>query len=374
MFNKYGTLTLTNCTVSGNSAIGSFSSGGGLWNNRYATATLTNCTVSGNSASWVGGFLYNGSATATLTNCTVSGNSASFAGGVRIFGTVSPTMLTNTIVAGNSGGDISNSFYSGTNNLIGGNPLLAPLGDYGGPTQTMALLPGSPALDAGISGAGIPTTDQRGFGRVGTMDIGAFERQAPTITVPGPQTAYEDVDKAISGISIGDTADATLTVTLGVGHGTLTLGTTTGLTVTGAGAGSVTLTGTTADLNAALATLVYRGALNSSGGDTLTITATDGILSATPATVAINVVSAAQQAAALQDQVEALRTAGVLNKGQANTLISDLNLKGNNGDIGKVQNFLATVNDFLLAGILTQEQANALLGPGNILLLGVTRR
>ena len=42
------------------------------------------------------------------------------------------------------------------NNLIGGNPLLAPLGNYGGPTQTMALLPGSPAIDAGTSGAGIP--------------------------------------------------------------------------------------------------------------------------------------------------------------------------------------------------------------------------
>ena len=56
----------------------------------------------------------------------------------------------------------------------------------------MALLPGSPAIDAGTSGAGIPTTDQRGLGRVGAVDIGAFESQGFTLTpVAGstPQTA-----------------------------------------------------------------------------------------------------------------------------------------------------------------------------------------
>jgi hypothetical protein len=74
--------------------------------------------------------------------------------------------------------------------------VLAPLGNYGGPTQTMALLPGSPALDAG-SNALLPTgltTDQRGLPRIvnGTVDIGAFESQGFTLTaVPGstPQTA-----------------------------------------------------------------------------------------------------------------------------------------------------------------------------------------
>ena len=62
------------------------------------------------------------------------------------------------------------------------NPVLAPLGNYGGPTQTMALLPGSPAIDAGTSGPGIPATDQRGLGRVGAVDIGAFESQGFTFT------------------------------------------------------------------------------------------------------------------------------------------------------------------------------------------------
>ncbi len=94
--------------------------------------------------------------------------------------------LTNSIVAQNS------AAYSGPNihddgsnttishSLTSGDPLLAPLGDYGGPTQTMPPLPGSPAIDAGDPAfTGPPDTDQRGegFPRVlnGRIDIGAFE-------------------------------------------------------------------------------------------------------------------------------------------------------------------------------------------------------
>jgi hypothetical protein len=72
--------------------------------------------------------------------------------------------------------------------------------------------------------------------------------------------------------------------------------------------------------------------------------------------------------------VSALQAAGVLNKGQANSLIVKLDLKGNNGDSGKVGAFLNEVAAYLNAGILAQAQADALLGPGNILLLSVTRR
>ena len=67
-------------------------------------------------------------------------------------------------------------------NGIGGNIVLtdlaglglAPLGDYGGPTQTMALLPGSPAIGEGAAVAGV-TTDQRGFALDSPVDIGAFQ-------------------------------------------------------------------------------------------------------------------------------------------------------------------------------------------------------
>ena len=119
--------------------------------------------------------------------------------------------LGNTIVAENtaatSGPDGFGTFASQGNNLIGEtdgssgwvgsdltgtiaqplNPLLAPLGNYVGPTQTMALLPGSPAIDAG-NNALIPpgvTTDQRDLPRIvnGVVDIGAFESSQFTIEV-----------------------------------------------------------------------------------------------------------------------------------------------------------------------------------------------
>ncbi len=157
-----GSLTLTNSTVSGNSA----SFGGGIWIS--GTATVTNSTISGNSATGGegGGILSYG--TTTVTNSTVSGNSASFGGGVNshISGSVN---LLNTIVAGNSASnspDFFGTLNSLGNNLIGntqfttitGNTAnnilnqpaqLAPLGFYGGTTQTHALTANSPAVGAG---------------------------------------------------------------------------------------------------------------------------------------------------------------------------------------------------------------------------------
>jgi hypothetical protein len=490
MFN-YGTAALTGCTVSGNSAL----AGGGLCN-ILGTAALADCTIGANSARYGGG-LYNYGGPIALADCTVSGNSATRLGG-GMFNYNGTLNVGNTIVAGNTaatgGPDALGPVASQGHNLVGVtdgstgwvgsdlagtaaaplDPLLAPLGNYGGPTQTMPLLPGSPAIDAGTS-TGAPATDQRGQGRVGAVDIGAFESQGftiavtsgggqsadvstafsaplvatvtannpiepvaggrvtftapssgasatlvgspatlgaagtasvtaaadgsagryaisatargiatpasfglsnrPTLAAPAAQTAYQNVDQPIGGIRLGDAPGATVTVTLAVGHGTLSLGTTAGLTtVTGNGTGNVTLIGTTADLNAALASLVYRGSHNYSGGDTLSLTATDGGVSATPASVAITVESIAQEAADLQAQVGVLQAAGVLNQGQANSLIVKLNLRGNNGDVGKVQAFLNEVLADVNAGILTQAQADALLGPGNILLLGVTRR
>jgi hypothetical protein len=174
--------------------------------NHSGTLSLTNATVSGNSATTGGGLATFGGTT-SLTNATVSGNSATTGGGLYNYG--GTATLTNTIVAGRTnGGDIlnNNGSVSGTYNLIGDgtgqaglvngingnlvgtagspiNPLLALLGDYGGPTQTMALLPGSPAIDAGTS-TGAPTTDQRGVSRPqgSAPDIGAFESQGFTLT------------------------------------------------------------------------------------------------------------------------------------------------------------------------------------------------
>src|SRR6516225_4444722 len=101
LFNDGGNVSLTNCTVSGNSATTPASSlGGGLFS-LNGTLTLTNCTVSGNSSSHSGGGLYSLYSTATLTNCTVSDNTAGRnGGGVVSRGTT--LALTNCTVSGNS--------------------------------------------------------------------------------------------------------------------------------------------------------------------------------------------------------------------------------------------------------------------------------
>ena len=195
-----GALTLNGCTITGNTA---GSDGGGIDN--LGSLTLINCTVSGNSAG-TGGGLYNDGGTIILTDCTVSGNSAGSGGGLDNASPGTAT-LTDTIVALNtdSGGasDIAGSAagnVTGTYNLIGtgghggitgpsnlidvANPGLLPLGDYGGPTMTMAILPDSVAIGKGTTGGGI-TTDQRGAPRPTSVavDIGAFQDQGYSLTV-----------------------------------------------------------------------------------------------------------------------------------------------------------------------------------------------
>ena len=158
--------------MSGNTAASG--SGGGLANfGPGATATLTNCTVSGNSASYGGGLSSNDSPllVTSLRNTIVAGNTTSGGSASDISGEASGSY--NLIGTGGSGGLINGI----DNNQVGvANPLLGKPGSYGGPTPTIPLLPGSPAIDAGTS-AGIPAADQRGLPRVGGVDIGAFEAQ-----------------------------------------------------------------------------------------------------------------------------------------------------------------------------------------------------
>jgi predicted outer membrane repeat protein len=146
--------------------------------------SVNECTFSGNSApNGFGGAIYNrfsdfaGGNIMALDQCTFTGNSAAGGSGGAVFiddseGT--QTSFYNCIVAGNIAPDIAGS-YTGGPNLVGGNPLLASLGDYGGPTQTMPPLPGSPAID--VADTSDFSTDQRGFPRVlGTApDFGAVE-------------------------------------------------------------------------------------------------------------------------------------------------------------------------------------------------------
>ncbi len=201
VYNDGGTVTLSDCTVAGNQANGFggaiFTLGGDL--------SLSNCTLASNTAGVSGGAI-EAQGTVTVVSCTLSANQAGTGGGGGIDNDVGRYTVTvgDSILAGNScgfGPDFSNAVVSLGHNLIGEtdgstgwtgsdltgtiaaplNPLLAPLAYNGGATPTMALLPGSPALDAG-NDALAPLVDQRGAQRgpaglnAGShTDIGAFE-------------------------------------------------------------------------------------------------------------------------------------------------------------------------------------------------------
>jgi hypothetical protein len=188
-------------TISGNGA----PRGGGLWfGGVLQPISLENATISGNEA-LAGGGLYLTASTApnvAIQNSTIVSNSASASGGGIAFGpgvsgglTVSNTIVANTAIT--SSPDLSGTFVlnydlvqvTGTatisdagGNLFGLDPLLGPLADHSGPTQTQFPLPHSPVINAGQPNfAPPPATDQRGQPRVvdGRLDIGAVE------TVPG---------------------------------------------------------------------------------------------------------------------------------------------------------------------------------------------
>ena len=219
---NYGAAIVANDVFAGNS---NATVGGGMYNR--GTTTATDDTFYNNSA-YAGGGIYN-DGTETLVNDTITDNNDSFrfgAGGL-VNGSGS-TSLYNTIVAGNyftgssylaSPRDIRGG-VSGDNNLVGdpigaggltdgvdgnivgddnGNPIdittlfattmmsgnpVPVFANYGGTTETVALIPGSPAIDAGSTSVpDYATIDQRGLSRVGAPDIGAFESQGFTITV-----------------------------------------------------------------------------------------------------------------------------------------------------------------------------------------------
>lgn len=172
---SHGTLTVTNSTFSGNSA---GVDGGALYTYDYGALTVTNSTLSGNSAQY-GGAVYNSfSSTATVLNNIISGNSAINSGG-GIYDESNGVQASYNAYHQNtdsgSGGDCKNC--GSNNNAFSGDPKLAPLGYYGGWTQTMPPQPGSTALNAGVYQTGEPTTDQRGAPRPGSgaIDAGAVQ-------------------------------------------------------------------------------------------------------------------------------------------------------------------------------------------------------
>ncbi|MFP4055039.1 MAG: choice-of-anchor Q domain-containing protein, partial [Phycisphaerae bacterium] len=218
--NFYGTVTLSNVTVSANSATGEHSSGGGIYN-FFGTMTLSNVTVSGNSAADGGGIYNHG--TMTLSNVTVSGNSATgnYSSGGGIYNNYGGTLtLNNSIVAlneGSRGADLRGSF-TGSHNLIGidpgfvRNPSAGADGVWGTDDDDfgdLRLLETSIAINAGdnvlaVDAQGEPlTVDLDGAARVmdGVVDVGAYEYQG------APGFLRESASSVVTTLS--DLADST---------------------------------------------------------------------------------------------------------------------------------------------------------------------
>ncbi len=234
-----GTLSLVSCTLTGNSTTGGDGgvtpagciatrppgwggkgTGGAIYNIAAAMVTLTNCTITGNTAtsgnvSFMtvdgrgGGIANFGSLTVihstVANNATVSGeNGASLGGGLycatnSIATTRDAILAENSVVGENPAGpDVAGAVTSQGHNLLGRSdgcvgftsddlqggttnqtrldPVLGSLSYQGGTTQTLPLLPGSPAIDAGTPDNSF-ARDQRYYDRTGVPDIGAFEYQ-----------------------------------------------------------------------------------------------------------------------------------------------------------------------------------------------------
>ena len=201
VLNRDGSITATDVTVASNKADGGQSAGGIVDSSvgSAAIVTLLNCTVAGN------GDLSLDDGAGQLYSSIVPGGFADI-------------QLRNTIVAGDgslpdglakNGGRITSMGHNiasdGSLNLDGPSdrmnvdPLLAPLANYGGPADTMAPLPGSPAIDAGDN-AGVPATDERGSPRIvdGVVDIGAFESSGFTVSIVGGDSQSTPINAAFS--------------------------------------------------------------------------------------------------------------------------------------------------------------------------------
>jgi hypothetical protein len=275
-----GTLLVDSSTIAGSATAGIDNESGSL--------TVINSTVSGNANDGIdvlGG-------TASLTSCTVSSNKGygiSCSGGVTIY---------NTLVAGNGGiADVIGAFTSLGHNLIGVgdygsgfasndlvgtsaspiDPKLGMLANNGGPTPTMALLSGSPALDAG-GDANAPAADQRGVARPqGTnVDIGAFELPVPisfnlgTLPAGVAGASYRQIIAATGG-------SGAKTISYTITSGTISAG----LTFT-AGTDQLAITGTPAAGGTVTFQVTATDAAGAQNSRTFTLTVSPAASSGTP--------------------------------------------------------------------------------------------
>jgi Right handed beta helix region len=224
--NSYGIVTIENSTISNNAA---GNDGGGLSNQGGATrgrgVTITNSTISANRANrgggisnnsqcfdyYYGGFTFTCPAAITLNNSLIVGNQAAIGPEIENAGSNSIVNANNFNLFGSNGNAGASGFSPGPTDIVPGVSLaqvLGPLKFNRGPTQTHALVGGSPAIDAGDPGGcrdrqgALLTTDQRGFSRhvdgnndgAARCDIGAVEFSASSVTLSAGSATLVDFD------------------------------------------------------------------------------------------------------------------------------------------------------------------------------------
>lgn len=246
------TVTIDRSLVSNNTAA---NEGGGLWNFDNSVMQVYNSTVFGNAASGTdgGGVFNRPNANTTLLNVTVASNTAAGNGGGLFISSSSTLAATNTLIGDNSasaGADVfgtvdgggynlvendADATINGPSNITGQDAALDAEGlqANGGPTNTVALQSGSPALDAALAsvcaGPEIRGLDQRGVADIrpfdgdgdGTADcdIGAFElNNAPIMAVAATASTDVSVDADATGVvalgyTLTNQAEETVTYT-----------------------------------------------------------------------------------------------------------------------------------------------------------------
>lgn len=230
VFNNGDSVSIVNSTIARNQANVTImnslllAAGGAGFFNNGAPSTISNSTISDNALTvngsctqaqgcrHGGGGIYNNGSTVSVTNSTIANNSvggtAPTSGGNFYVDNSPPSVFKNTIVSGglapsapncdkfgtdlatSSGGNVESANtcgFSAATDKRDADPLLAPLADNGGPTDTRALTLGSPAINAAVD-CPPPATDQRGVPRpqLGGCDSGAFELQPPPAPVVPP--------------------------------------------------------------------------------------------------------------------------------------------------------------------------------------------
>ena len=281
-----GSLQMTDTTISGNTTSGS-ANGGGLDN--QGSTTAQNVTFAGNSSGGSGGAIMNESTgTLSLDSTTIAGNLSGGTGaGIDNAGTAANLAVQNTIVADGCVGTLTSHGhnldsgktcgFTQTGDVAGVNPRLAQLAQNGGPVPTVALLAGSPAINAG-NNAACPATDARGIARPqgGVCDIGAYEYAPPTLSLGSP-TGVAATTATVQGTITPNLRDTTYHFNYGT---TTAYGYSTASTDVGSGTAAVPVT---APLTGLLPNTTYHYELLATNGDGTSTTA-DGTFTTLPAT------------------------------------------------------------------------------------------